>query len=281
MDLQANSSISAGTGTVWISPAVAGWDIDLGSADASGSKLELSAAELNTITAGVLGIGEKVVNDVTAGSLNISQPIAPTGTTKLNLVAGGTITQSGSGAISENELLVEATGSATMAGPNQVSKLAADVTGNFEFNNTLPFTIDTVLNIDGVTAGGTVTLNADGALTTATGKTVKSDNLTIQSTGAGQVGTQAIPFATEVATTSTVFSIGNAAFNGGYFNHTGAAALSSVSLATDKPFAFKATSDLSVNSTINTGTADLKLAAGSGGMLTVGSTFHFWDNPLE
>ncbi|MDD3836585.1 MAG: hypothetical protein PHG43_01960, partial [Phenylobacterium sp.] len=162
------------------------------------------------------------------GSVNAIDGITASGTVTLHAVDA--VTQTKPISAIGLELTGTGAGSYTLTGANSVGILAANVQSGFSFTNAGALEIGTVGSNSGVTAGS-VTLNAGGALTTAAAATVKSDNITIQSTAAGQVGTEASLFATEAATTSTAFTIGNAAFLGGYFDHTDAAALSTVSLA--------------------------------------------------
>ncbi|MEW7008143.1 filamentous hemagglutinin N-terminal domain-containing protein [Lentilitoribacter sp. EG35] len=96
MDLQAASmaleggTITAGSnGRVRISPVFVGQEVDLGSTTDAGTALELSDAELDTITAGILQIGQAGIGDI-----NVSDTISPN-TAKVNtlsLTTGGSIT---------------------------------------------------------------------------------------------------------------------------------------------------------------------------------------------
>ncbi|MEZ4705582.1 MAG: Ig-like domain-containing protein [Caldilineaceae bacterium] len=85
MDIQA--AVSAGTGIVTLAPLSNGCLIDLGSAtDAAANTLELSDAEIDRITAGVLRIGS-----ANAGSITFSNLISPAGTATLSLITGDEI----------------------------------------------------------------------------------------------------------------------------------------------------------------------------------------------
>ena len=77
--------MNAGAGVVTLRPLTAGTLIDLGGADAANT-LGIAPGEVNLITAGTIHIGRG-----TSGNLSITQEIAPTGTTQLEVESGGQI----------------------------------------------------------------------------------------------------------------------------------------------------------------------------------------------
>lgn len=137
MALGSSSSISANTsGTVWLKPKTSGTLIDLGSlADNTFNTLELSAAELATITsAGILRIG-----DLTAGTITVSDAVASTPAV-LSLLSGGSVTQSGSGFLTANSLAIQSVGSVDLSGnANIVQNIAVSTGDSTHLNNTIKF----------------------------------------------------------------------------------------------------------------------------------------------
>jgi filamentous hemagglutinin family protein len=153
-------------GTVWLKQLTAGRAIDLGSPTDAANALELSAAELALVSAN--GNGRIKIGDLTdghrAGNINISAPIAISTDASNNLVleSGGGITQSGTGAITVKNLLINSNGNVIIdSTPNNVAKIAANLSGtagqNFRFNNAAGFAVGKVDGIEGITANGATT----------------------------------------------------------------------------------------------------------------------------
>lgn len=148
-----------------------GGAIDLGSlTDATANTLELSNAELQSITAASLTIG-----DGTAGAITVSADITPgtaagTGVTGLNLVTGSTMTASAGGII-ETDVSVVAAGAVTFtAATTDTDSIAVDTSsGDIAYTDLDGFTVNTVAGISGVdTAAGSVSLTAStGSITVA------------------------------------------------------------------------------------------------------------------
>jgi hypothetical protein len=167
----AGGTINVGSGAtniVSLRPDSAGRLINLGSAaDAAVNTLELSDAELDTITAGLLRIGRS-----DAGAITISAAItAPAGYSTLHLTSADAIAESGSGAIAVGNLALTG-GAAALAGNNAVAVLAGSAaSGGFAFQNTLDLTVGTVDGVTGVKTGNPPALSGgDVALTLAGGK---------------------------------------------------------------------------------------------------------------
>ncbi|WP_145751707.1 MBG domain-containing protein [Nitrospirillum amazonense] len=178
-----SSAVSAtGGGTVTLAPVTSGWAVDLGSAsDATTGTLELSAAELDHITAGTL-----VVDPPVAGDIVISAAIAPAHASTLVLEAGGTITQAGGATITVGSLGLNAGGAITLTQPNGVGTLAATAGGAMAFANAGALTIGTAAGISGITAIGGVTITTSGTLTLANAVTSQAtgDAVTLSTTSA-------------------------------------------------------------------------------------------------
>ncbi|NQV40684.1 MAG: filamentous hemagglutinin N-terminal domain-containing protein, partial [Nitrosopumilus sp.] len=98
INLNTSGAINSGTATTTLLVSDGG-TIDLGTATGG---MNLSAAEINNVTAGVLKIG-----DATAGAITINAAIAPTGTDTLHLHSGGNVTDGASGYIVETNLAVQ------------------------------------------------------------------------------------------------------------------------------------------------------------------------------
>jgi len=145
MNLLSTTSVDAGANAVLLRPRTAGTRIDLGGADVlAGSPLTLGLtdAELDSVTAGTLTIG-----DGASGAITVSAAVSRPGSTNVGLTTGGTILfnsglDTGGGALL---LTPGATGSV------QPQAAGADATTT---GNTTSFASDSVLRID--IAGTTV-----------------------------------------------------------------------------------------------------------------------------
>ena len=171
-------TINAGTGSVILQSYTTANAIDLGSTvDTTASTLELSQAELGTVTtSGALRIGS-----TTSGTLNVSAAIAPANAGVLSLVSGGAITQASAGTITTTNLAINAGGNVALStATNPVSYLAATVSGgtghNFSFKSSGALEIGTnVAGLTGITMAGftnpygVISLISGGALTQDTG----------------------------------------------------------------------------------------------------------------
>ncbi|CAN0572219.1 unnamed protein product, partial [Laminaria digitata] len=157
-----SGALNSGTQSTTLTPTNSA-AVDLGSAtDAAGNTVELSATELQAITASSLTIG-----DATAGAISISTDVTPgatggTGVTIVNLVSGSTVTAT-AGGIVETNLSVVAAGAVTFsAATTNVGTLAVDSsTGNISFTDGDGFAVGTIGSVTGVdTAAGSVSLTA-------------------------------------------------------------------------------------------------------------------------
>ncbi|TWB43924.1 MBG domain-containing protein [Nitrospirillum pindoramense] len=181
MDLASTVTATAG-GTVTLVPVTSGWAVNLGSGtDATASTLELSAAELDRVTAGTL-----VVDPPVSGDIVISAAIAPAHASTLVLEAGGTITQASGATITVGSLGLNAGGAITLTQANSIGTLAASSGGALAFTNSGALTIGTVGGITGITATGAVTITIGGTLTVANAVTSQAtgDAVTLSTTGA-------------------------------------------------------------------------------------------------
>ncbi|NQU75736.1 MAG: hypothetical protein HQ546_05420, partial [Planctomycetes bacterium] len=222
-DMVLSGAITAAGGDVELVNRTAGWEIDLGTNTAG--KLGLTAAELAGITADSLRIGS-----AGAGAIVVSDAIDLTGgpVQTLRLTSGGAVTEAGANdGIAVQSLLVVSQG-ATMGGVNDVTNLAAVITGagnGLTFHDEEGgFAITTVDGEAGITtAGGDVTLTAkrtasadadvtsDEAITTTgpDGTTTASGAVSIEVSGSG--GSGKIDLGGAIDTTG----VSNVAINGG------------------------------------------------------------------
>jgi hypothetical protein len=151
---------------VTLSSANAGDAIDLGSAvDTTANTLELSDAELNNITAGILRVGS-----TTAGAIDISTAgVGPDNvTTAFTLLSDAGVSQSGSGSITyAGGLRIDVDTAVTLnTNANDVDTLAANVADAgqaFNFLDSDGLTVSTVDTTVGVTTNNaTIGLTAGG-----------------------------------------------------------------------------------------------------------------------
>ncbi|MDP6119252.1 MAG: hypothetical protein QGG53_45880, partial [Planctomycetota bacterium] len=158
-------TIDAGAGKVEIrSTDNAGREFDLGAnTDAQANTIELSDAELDTVTASNLRIGGNV-----AGSFNITSPISPANVTNLGLVSNSSVTQTPGSTITVANLALS-TSSATLVEGNNVTRIAAIMSGfgqDLNFKTIGALEIGTVDSVSGIsTNSGNANLQVDGNLT--------------------------------------------------------------------------------------------------------------------
>jgi hypothetical protein len=223
-------TIDVGTGAanvVTLRPDSAGRFLDLGSAtDAAANTLELSDAELDTITAGLLRIGR-----ADAGAITISAPItAPAGYSTLHLTSAGAIAESGPGSLAVGNLAL--TGSAvSLAGNNAVAVLAGSAaTGGFTFQNALDLTVGTVDGVAGVKTGTPPALNGGDVTLTLTGGKV----LTLLQPVASNFGSVNL-FADDMAVNATVTASGMNVASGGFVRVRPVTASRAIDVGTNTP----------------------------------------------
>jgi filamentous hemagglutinin family protein len=167
------STIDGGSSTVTLRQFENGTDISLGGLENSGV-LAFTTAELDTVTAGVLKIG-----NANSGDITIDSAIAPANTTVLSLQAGGNISQGGGNTVNISSLALRAGGAITLNQGNNADTVAATAGGNINYRDADSVTVGTVDGITGVNAGAnSVTLTAAGVnnlLTIALGANVNGD----------------------------------------------------------------------------------------------------------
>lgn len=156
--------VSASSSYVQLRPRSA-QEVDLGSpTDSAANTLELSDAELDQISTGILRIA--------GDAIRVTDVISPAGAETLHLNSRGIVDDGSSGAIAVGNLAVESVGSVTLdnwENGNSVAVLAAEVTGSgsgLHFENDGALTIGTVDGVSGVsTNGGGITIVTHSPLT--------------------------------------------------------------------------------------------------------------------
>jgi hypothetical protein len=183
------NSGSSTTGTVTLKPWNNGTAIHLGSGGGpTAGVLELSDAELDRVTSGVLKLG---ASGYTAGiSIQSAISIVSGAVTNLSLINEGTITQGTGATIAVTSLNADGKAGVTLAENNDVVNLAGQsLSGNFSFKDVNALNIGVVDIISGVkNAGGgagTITLNAGGQLTQSNGAPVNAGSGTLTVTSVG------------------------------------------------------------------------------------------------
>ena len=219
IDLQASSmaleggTVTAGSnGRVRVIPLFAGQAIDLGSTSDAGAGLELSDAELDTITAGVLQIGRSGIGDIT-----VTDQIAPANVSTLDLRTSGAVLDGHTG----TDIIIDSLVFRTGAGFGTAGDAVGINVNTLAFANT-----GGVVNLSNI---GSLTIDAvDGLATSSnTGTTT-----TIRTLGSGTltfaVDTSSSGDATFTAPTITVdngvdvgVTAGALAFNGTTVNLDG------------------------------------------------------------
>jgi len=253
---------------------------------------------------GVQTVGGPISIITNGGSINISDTAngvrAPAGSATLD-AASGSVTQSAGARITAGTLAVTALNSIDLSsGINDVSSFTASQTGStggaIAFVNnpggqwTLGNVTQNALSPSSVSissAGsqniqvqGTVVSGASSSLSVATGGAIiqgaggllKSNTISLQAgaTPSGPIGSSVTPLQTASNGTSTNFTIGATGGPSGiHINHAGNAVLSSVNPSLNAPIEFKASGNLSVTPSLNSGSSGLYL--GSGGLLSVSS----------
>ncbi|HXJ71940.1 MAG TPA: hypothetical protein VNM37_03765, partial [Candidatus Dormibacteraeota bacterium] len=148
--------VNSGLAVTTLANSTAGGQFDLGT-DAVG-KIGLTSGEINNVTAGTLRIGS-----ATAGNINVSATINPSGTNILSLI-NGSANIIEAAPLTVANLRVSSGGIVFLGFANNVGTLAGSTTGSsFEFaNGTNPLTIGTVDSITGLsTTNSLVHLHAN------------------------------------------------------------------------------------------------------------------------
>ena len=131
-----------------LQPNTGGQLVNLGGADAGGT-LGLTDAELDTVAAGTLRVGR-----ANSGNMIISASLTPAGATTLSLISGSNVTENAGATITETNLAINAVGSVTLNEANNLTTIAANVTGAgnaFSYTDADALAVGSVDGINGVT----------------------------------------------------------------------------------------------------------------------------------
>jgi hypothetical protein len=162
------SVINAGNANVTLKQNPGTENIDLGTNPSPGN-LGLAQTDLDNITAGILRIGDTA----NAGNITVTAAItdATTGWTTLSLLTGGSVSETGSGAMTVTSLAVQAaSGIDLTANASAVSNVAASnsLSGGFNLLDSLALTVTTVDTVSGISAAGGILLESSVANTALT-----------------------------------------------------------------------------------------------------------------
>jgi hypothetical protein len=167
-------TVNVGSGAnniVTLQPTSQGQSIQLGATDINTSG-DISQADLNQITAGVVRVGDLV----NTGNLSVTSAIAaPAGNpgpwNTLSLLSGGTIGQTSGSTIAVAKLALQSAGAIALNEANAVGTVAANVSGvgaGLSFNNAGDLGVGTVDSVAGITTAGPISVTTgSGDITVA------------------------------------------------------------------------------------------------------------------
>ncbi|MEQ1828041.1 MAG: FG-GAP-like repeat-containing protein, partial [Pirellula sp.] len=176
MRLNSTTSIDAAANSVVLRPKTNGTLISLGGGDIIPGTLGLTDAELDTVIAGKIRIG-----DANSGNLTVTTGISPAGTNTISLSSGGAITET-SGSLIVSNLAVQGASVNLASTTNEVSNLAGLTTSGasaFVYRDATGISITTVDGVSGIstinsnvsisTGAGDVSLDVAGFINAGTG----------------------------------------------------------------------------------------------------------------
>ncbi|MBL4664793.1 MAG: S-layer family protein, partial [Nitrospinaceae bacterium] len=180
-------TVNVGSGIVTLIPDSTDVDaIDLGNGtEDSADTLELSDAELDTITALTLRIGA-----TDAGAITVTSTMTPANITNLSLLSDAGLSQSAT--ITVSGLRIDVDDAVAMTQANVVTTLAANVSTSgqsFTFNESNTLVVGTVDGTVGVTSnGGTITVTtANGTMTVSSAVAAGSGTVNLTAQTANQL----------------------------------------------------------------------------------------------
>jgi trimeric autotransporter adhesin len=122
---------------------------DVSAPTASGGTLGLTTAELSSITAGTLRVG-----DASSGNVSITAILAPLTFPTLSLLSGATVSEAPGTSITIGSLAAQAAGGINLTTGNNVTTFAAITPGLLQFVNAGSLSIGNADGIVGIQAGG-------------------------------------------------------------------------------------------------------------------------------
>lgn len=175
------AAVDTGTDALYIiqdDTGDAGDAVNLGAiGDAAVNTLELSDAELDFITSGLLQIGNAQSGDIT-----FSNPVSPALTTTLSIVTGGNVTQLAGAVLTVADLVIEAAG-VSMEEANDINNLAAFAAGDFSFGDSDDINLGSVAGLAGLSATGEVYLNSGTDISQTAGAIIEAAGILIDAGG--------------------------------------------------------------------------------------------------
>lgn len=282
MDLLGN--VNAGSGSVTLQPNAGGSSIHLATVatNATASTLELSAAELNRITAARLKIGSMaggaidIKGAMGSGSGGALQNI----NTSLTLNSGNTITQQ-AGATIDGASAVQARGySVSLTEANFIGVISGSAsTGSFFYRSSNPINVATVDGYSGINAPSSVKLISDSVsgISQAASNPITTGGLALQTKGSVNLTNTGNSFSS-LAADLNPSGLGTGSLNiysSGNLNISNLAAITGITTNNQSVTVSSGTGTLTVSDNVNAGTGKVgfiadQLALGGPGGVTAG-----------
>ncbi|MFZ6720916.1 filamentous hemagglutinin N-terminal domain-containing protein [Undibacterium sp. Ji49W] len=274
-------TVNAGSGTVTLD-SNAGGTIHLatGATNVLTGTLELSAAELNNVTAARLRIG-----NMSGGAIDIKAPMTSGAggalqnvNTSLTLNSGNTISQQ-TGAIIDGASAVQARGySVSLTEANTTGVISGSAsTGSFLYRSVNPVNVSTVDAYSGINAPSSVKLTSDAGISQAAGNAILTGSLAVQAKGAVNLTNTSNSFSSLAADLNpggqgtgglNIFSSGN-------LNVANVASIPGITTNNQPVIVSSGTGTLTISDIVNAGTAKVgfiadQLVLGGPGSVTAG-----------
>ncbi|MFZ6767290.1 filamentous hemagglutinin N-terminal domain-containing protein [Undibacterium sp. Di26W] len=262
-------TVNAGSGAVTLD-ANGGGSIHLatGATNALASTLELSAGELNRITATRLKIG-----NMGGGAIDIKGPMSSGAggalqnvNTSLTLNSGNTISQQ-SGAIIDGASSVQARGySVNLSDANTIGVISGSAsTGSFLYRSVNPINVTTVDGYSGINTISTIKLTSDSTsgISQTAGNPIVGNGLALQTKGPVNLTNTSNSFSSLAADLNPagLGTGGLNVFNAGNLNVTNIASITGIVTNNQPVVLSSGTGTLTISDNVNAGTAKIGFIA--------------------
>ncbi len=178
--LEILQAVNSGTARTILQPKTAPRDIELGPG-VMPTRLNLSDAELDRVTAGILQIGNS-----TSGDLHITEALSPANAATLSLQSSGAIDQGAGFTITVANLAARAGSTITLTEANVVGTLAANAAGTIQYTDNDALSVGNVDSLTGVTStGADITLATGNTLTLAQNVSASAGTVTLNPAAGG------------------------------------------------------------------------------------------------